>query len=61
LETPPPDEPQDNARGKIAAILVIVVLLGAGLWLVHTLGDASALQDCVATGRQNCGQSDTSR
>jgi hypothetical protein len=54
LETPPPDEPHDDSRGKIAAILVIILLLGGGLWLVHTLGAASALQDCVSSGRQNC-------
>ncbi len=58
MDTPPPDEPQDNARGKIAAVAVIVLLLGGGLWLVRTLGNAAAVQDCVATGRQSCGHGD---
>jgi hypothetical protein len=59
LAEPPPDEPHETGRGKIAAIGVIVVLIGAGLWLVHRLGEAAAVQDCVATGRMNCGQPGT--
>jgi hypothetical protein len=59
LATPPPDASDGSARGKIAAIGVIVALIGGGLWLVHRLGDTAAIQDCVATGRANCGQTDT--
>ncbi len=60
LAEPPPDEPHESGRGKIAAIGVIVALLLAGLWLVHRLGDTAALQVCISTGRQNCSQSDSS-
>jgi hypothetical protein len=56
---PGPDEPDDSAPGKIAAIIVILALLGSGFWLIHRLGDASAIQDCVSTGRRDCGQTDT--
>ncbi len=50
-ESPPPE----SSRGRILAILVIVALLAGGMWLVRKLGSASALQDCVASGRHDCG------
>jgi hypothetical protein len=56
---PPPDEPAESGRGKIAAIGVILLLLASGLWLVHRLGDTAALQDCISSGRANCSQIDT--
>jgi hypothetical protein len=55
---PLPDEPPDTGRGKLSAIFVIVMLLAAGLWLVHRLGATAALQDCISSGRSNCGQND---
>jgi hypothetical protein len=51
-----PEEPEASARGKVAAILVLILLLGCGFWLMHRLGSAGAIQDCVATGRRDCGQ-----
>jgi hypothetical protein len=49
------DEPPiDNARGKIAALLVIALLLGAGFWLTHRLRSTAAIQDCVASGQRDC-------
>jgi hypothetical protein len=54
-----PEPPADNARGKIAALVVIALLLAAGFWLTHRLGDAGAVQDCVATGHRDCGQGNT--
>ena len=50
-ETPPPQ----SSRGRFLALIVIAALLAGGLWLVRKLGSASALQDCVATGRHDCG------
>jgi hypothetical protein len=41
-------------RGALLAVAVLVVLIGAGLWLTHVLGGAASLQDCVAAGRTNC-------
>ncbi len=55
-----PEEPQQNARGKIAAIGVSLLLLLGGYFLMNRLGDMAATQDCVATGHRDCGQSDTS-
>ena len=50
-ETPPPQ----SSRGAFFALVVIAALLAGSMWLVHRLGSASALQDCVATGRHDCG------
>jgi len=52
-------EEQQHAtwRGKIAAILALALLLACGFWLVHRLGAVGAIQDCVASGRHDCGQS----
>jgi hypothetical protein len=49
-------EPEENSRGKVAAILVILALVGGSLFLVHRLSEVSAVQDCIATGQRNCGQ-----
>jgi hypothetical protein len=49
-----PKETGDNARGKIAAIIALLLLLAVGFWLVHRLGETAAVQDCVATGHRDC-------
>ena len=43
-----------NARQLIAAVILLVALVGIGLWLSGTLRGASSIQDCVASGRTNC-------
>ena len=44
-----------NGRGKLAALLLLAVLIAGSLWLARTLSNTSATQDCVATGRRDCG------
>ena len=41
-------------RGPIAALIVVVVLVVAGLWLTGHLRTDSTIQDCVMSGRSNC-------
>jgi hypothetical protein len=41
-------------RSALAAIGVIALLIVGGLWLMHVLGGAAAMQDCVSSGRTNC-------
>jgi hypothetical protein len=41
-------------RGALASIGVIALLIVGGLWLVHVLGGAATMQDCVSSGRTNC-------
>ncbi len=48
-----PDQPA-SPRGALAALAAVVLLITGGLWLVHVLGGAAAVQDCYAAGRTNC-------
>jgi hypothetical protein len=45
---------EGSPRGALIALVVVAVLVAGGLWLVHVLGDAGRIQDCVAAGRGNC-------
>lgn len=47
------DDP-GRIRQLIAAALVLVALVAAGLWLTGSLRRTGAIQDCVAAGRTNC-------
>ena len=41
-------------RATIAALLVIVLLIGIGTYLIHVLRASSSLEDCLMQGRTNC-------
>jgi hypothetical protein len=53
------EEPDRSVRGALAALVVLAVLIGLGLWLSGVLGSANTIQDCVASGRTNCAPIDT--
>jgi hypothetical protein len=40
--------------GVIGALVLLMVLIGVGLWIVDALRHTAALQDCVLQGRTNC-------
>ncbi len=48
------DEAESSPRGALIALVVVAVLVAGGLFLVHVLGEAGRIQDCVAAGRSNC-------
>jgi hypothetical protein len=52
----PTDPHEEAARqtASLAAIAVILLLLAAGLFLVHTLRHSSLVEDCLMAGRRNC-------
>ena len=53
---PSDDELETAARNKKLTVLgIMVVLVIAGVVLVHKLRDASQLQDCLMTHATNCG------
>lgn len=51
-----PDDPEsrDPRRAAVLGLLLILVLVGGGLYLAHVLHGASQIQDCVMSGRTNC-------
>jgi hypothetical protein len=51
-----PQEPRqpDPRRQALIGVAVIVLLVIAGLYLVHVLKSTSQIQDCVMQGRTNC-------
>ncbi|HYL72522.1 MAG TPA: hypothetical protein VET66_12290 [Steroidobacteraceae bacterium] len=53
--TPPPPAHKPGLLGLSVAVALIVL----GLILVHLLGAAGRLQDCVMSGRSNCAPIDT--
>ena len=44
----------ENNRGAIAALIAVVVVVAAGLWLAQHLRADARIQDCVMSGRTNC-------
>jgi hypothetical protein len=56
----PRDEPPSGPpRGPLLALLVVIMLVGAVMFVMHRLNQAGQLQDCVASGRTNCAPIDT--
>jgi len=47
---------EGSGRQLIAACIVVVALVLAGLWLSGALRRDSGVQDCVMSGRTNCAQ-----
>ena len=48
------EDEADRQTASLAGIAVILVLLVAGLFLVHHLHAKSAIEDCLLAGRMNC-------
>jgi hypothetical protein len=53
-----PDEYVETARDRrlanIVLLLVLVVIVGGGVWLANAMFDQRVLDDCLAQGRRNC-------
>ncbi len=54
-----PDARAHRTRVNIVVSVIMVVLIGGGLWLAHVLAEARRVQDCVFSGRTNCVPIDT--
>jgi hypothetical protein len=56
--TPPGERPEpgsDNNDGaNIAAVIFIVILVAASVWLINKLTNANDKLNCIASGRTNC-------
>jgi hypothetical protein len=40
---------------NLLAVIVCLLILIAGFWLMNKLWESKKLQDCVFSGRRNCG------
>jgi len=45
---------RSSMRQTVAILILLVVLVGGGLWLTRALRGAATIQDCVSAGRTNC-------
>jgi hypothetical protein len=48
------DDYRHRMKVNIAAFLVVLALIGAGLWLADTMAQMRKNQDCVLSGRRGC-------
>jgi hypothetical protein len=39
---------------NVIAVMIVVLLIGAGVWMADTIADMQKVQDCAMQGRQNC-------
>jgi hypothetical protein len=60
MDTPRPPTPDDveterdrRIANGVLLLLAVFVVVG-GLWLLDTLFDQRAMDDCLASGRRNC-------
>ena len=58
-DDPRSQEDADSRRTfvNLLAVIVCLVILIAGYWLINKLWESKKLQDCVFSGRRNCGAS----
>ena len=51
------DEPDDYRHRmwmNVAALVVVALLIGVGLWIANTMATMRKNQDCVLSGRRGC-------
>jgi hypothetical protein len=57
-QPPKPEEYVETARDRRLAntilLIVLVVIVGGGIWLANAMFDQRVLDDCLAQGRRNC-------
>jgi hypothetical protein len=50
------EEHESSGRGNLFALIAIVVLIALGYWAFAWLDQQRKLQNCLDSGRRNCGQ-----
>jgi hypothetical protein len=58
---PPPESDEDEHASPFGwfPIIMLVLLVGGGLFVMFQMHHDDALQDCVQSGRKNCAPIDT--
>jgi hypothetical protein len=60
LQQPPdaerdaPVSERDRMITNVAVVLVVIALIGAGVWIANAILEMRRIQDCVMAGRRNC-------
>lgn len=49
-----PDDYRHRMWMNVAALIVVALLIGAGLWIANTMAAMRKNQDCVLSGRRGC-------
>ncbi|MDO9412383.1 MAG: hypothetical protein Q7T81_07385 [Pseudolabrys sp.] len=49
-----PDDYRHRMLVNVAALVFLILLVGAGFWLADTMAQHRKDQDCVLSGRRNC-------
>lgn len=49
-----PDDYRHRMTVNAAAFIVVLLLIGVGLWLAETMAELRKHEDCVLSGRKNC-------
>ena len=58
LEQPPTPEQEarDRRTANIFLLCAAAVLVAIGVWLANAMVDARRADECLSSGRRNCGQ-----
>jgi hypothetical protein len=48
------DDYRHRMKVNVAAFVVVLLLIGAGLWLAETMAELRKHEDCILSGRHNC-------
>ncbi len=49
-----PDDYPQRMRNNLLAVVLCILLIGAGIWIANTIADLRKKQDCVLSGRRDC-------
>jgi len=44
----------DRRLANIALLIILLILVGGGIWLANAMFEQRRLDDCLAQGRRNC-------
>ena len=50
---------RSSSRANIAAFIVVVVVAATLFWVVSAMRQHNAMQDCLDSGRHDCGDADS--
>ena len=48
-------DPAVNARGRIASLVAVALVIGGLFWALQAVVRHNALQNCIDSGRRDCG------